>query len=177
MKLGLNFKRKLDETFFNQLAGVNMKNYMNNGIRLRNTNWFSAKTTAYFEYDDTLNFGKDEQSWKVIQQKKLKKRLNAADRNIRLRLGVNHHQAKWEGMMSNERNRNNFAQKVFALVRDYDFDGADFDFEWCYNNHNNSCNQNYSKNYRRYRRKSPTKLSRYPYTRCPTKSLKRPLLP
>ena len=132
VQIGKNFKGKLDETFFNHLSLTqgNIKNFMR-GIELRETNWASTKTIAYWKYDDESNRGKDEQSWKFIA-KDIREILEKSNKNIKLRLGLNTGgNDVWKGMMGKQERREKFAGEVAKLIKEGGWDGVDFDFEWC----------------------------------------------
>jgi hypothetical protein len=125
MKLGKNFKGKLDETFFHglKLSLVEIQTIKNNGIIFNN--WNATKTLAYWKFDDVSNYGKDEQSWVTILDNV---RSQLASREIKLRLGIS--SGDWKGMCSMDASRTAFANNVKKILEKYQFNGVDLDFEW-----------------------------------------------
>lgn len=125
--IGVGIDGKIDETFLNSLFLTNsaITNYKNNGIKLRNTDWNSTKTLAYWKYDESSNIGKDSQSWKSIYNDI---RSTIQGKGIKLRLGMTG--GDWKTVFANASTRTAFVNNVYTIVSENNWDGVDFDFEW-----------------------------------------------
>ncbi|SFF13213.1 glycoside hydrolase family 18 protein [Sunxiuqinia elliptica] len=135
--IGSGIDAKLDETFISSLflpAGT-VSGYMNNGIKLRKTDWNSSKTLAYWTYDNSSDPGKDAQSWRTIYDEL---RTTLTGKDIKLRVGMAG--GDWKTVVGNATSRTTFVNSVSDFISQYAWDGVDLDFEWCestqeYNNY------------------------------------------
>lgn len=126
--VGVDMDAKMDETFIHSLylSVSEVSSYMNNGISLRNTDWNSTKTLAYWTYDEPLNPGKDYQTWRSIADE-VRSKIQGTD--TKLRLGITG--GDWKTIIKNPVYRTNFVNSVYNHLLHNDWDGIDLDFEWC----------------------------------------------
>lgn len=103
-----------------------ISNFMKNGISLRNTDWNSVKTLAYWKYDEAFKPGKDLQTWKSIYDEVSGK---IGGKGIKLRLGISG--GAWKDVIKNAANRTNLVNSLYQEISKNKWDGVDFDFEWC----------------------------------------------
>lgn len=126
--VGVDMDAKMDETFIHSLylSDSEVSSYKDNGIALRNTDWNSTKTLAYWTYDEPLNPGKDYQSWRSIADEV---RSKIQGTGTKLRLGMTG--GDWKTIIRNSTYRTNFVNSVYNHLLNNEWDGIDLDFEWC----------------------------------------------
>ncbi|MGP2571399.1 glycoside hydrolase family 18 protein [Ornithobacterium rhinotracheale] len=132
--LGRGLHGKLDNTFFSQipLGKSQFDFFMKDMVNLKNAKWFMVKTLAYWRYNTAETYKRDEQSWRFMVDD-IRKKIGESGKDIKVRLGVhNSRKDTWKRMLANSKNRENFAHVLKVAVQKDNWDGVDFDLEWCY---------------------------------------------
>lgn len=132
--LAKGLKGKLDNTFFSQmpLGKWQFDFYMKDMVNLRKAKWFMVKTLAYWRYNTAETYKQDEQSWRTMLRE-IREKIQQSGRDIKIRLGIhNSEKDTWKTMMANDKSREHFSDVLKSTVQNNNWDGVDFDFEWCY---------------------------------------------
>lgn len=152
--IGENLKGKMDEiSIWHTFKGEgDMRSFMTNGCPIpSDVTKVEASTlfpiNSYWKFDIAETPGYDYYSYKhftnVIRSN------YEGYRGFKIRAGVRSF-TNWESAMGNASFRENFANQLAEIARE--FDGIDLDFEWCYNT---SCFENYGKTIQAIREKMP----------------------
>lgn len=120
--LGKAFQGKIDE--MRVWSEARAASLLGTPIR---TNWNDRNIMAHWGDSDV--FGRDTASW--IEHIRILRKMTANTGGIRIRVSIANGDSKiWGAMNANATARQNFAKNIAALVKKYELDGVDLDFEY-----------------------------------------------